>query len=84
MLPLLGLLFIAIGIGIMVMALLVAVEHKVDGLAQLPSAISVGGSDDLSFYLLCLKQTFLLTALKTQCRGHSCWYYVVVEQVTCR
>ena len=64
-LPLLGLLFIAIGIGIMVMALLVAVEHKVDGLALLPSAISVGGSDDLVFYPLCLNQIFLLTAPKT-------------------
>jgi len=75
----LGLLFIAVGVGIVVMVLLIAVELKVDGFAQLPSAISGGGSDDLSFYLLCLKQTFLLTALKTQCRGHSCWYYVVVE-----
>ena len=68
-----------VSVGIMVMALLAAVELKVDGFTQLPSARSVGGSDDLSFYLLCPNQTFLLTALKTQCQGHSCWYYVVVE-----
>ena len=58
----LGLLFIAVGVGIVVMVLLVAMELKVDGFAQLPSAGSVGGFDDLSFYLLCPNQTFLLTA----------------------
>ena len=65
MLPLPGLLFIAVGVGIMVMELLIAVELKVDGFAQLPSTASVGGSNDLSFCLLCLNQTFLLTTLKT-------------------
>jgi len=60
-LPLPGLLFVTVGVGIVVMALLVAMELKVDGFAQLPSAGSFGGSDDISFYLLCPNQTFLLT-----------------------
>ena len=62
MLPLSGLLFVMVGVGIMVMALLAAVEIKDHGFAQLPSIGSVGASDDLSFYLLCPNQTFLLTA----------------------
>ena len=66
-LPLLGLLFIAVSVGIVVMVLLVAMELKVDGFAQLPSAGSVGGSNNLSFYLLGPNQTFLLTTLRTRC-----------------
>ena len=56
-----GLLLIVVDVEIVVMVLLAVVELKVDGFAQLPSARSVGGSDDLSFYLLCPNQTFLLT-----------------------
>jgi len=51
------------------MELLIAVELKVDGFAQLPSTASVGGSNDLSFCLLCLNQTFLLTALRLNAEG---------------